>query len=107
MTHIEKLHSEGMSFVDGTKSEESRKYYKIKKSAEITENIAIEFVEWVERNKLDSSGKYLHIFHLSPKDLFQEYLKSKENEIQTNQQDNRGRTHLREGGDRWVGLLCE
>lgn len=80
MTYIEKLHSEGMYFVDSTKSEESRKYYKIKKSAEITENIAIEFLQWVERKKLDSSGKHLHILRLLPKELFQEYLKSKENE---------------------------
>lgn len=73
MTYIEKLHSEGMYFVDSTKSEESRKYYKIKKSAEITENIAIEFAQWVDRNKFN-------IFNLSFKELFQEYLKSKENE---------------------------
>lgn len=62
-----------MYFVDSTKSEESRKYYKIKKSAEITEQIAIEFAQWVDRNKFN-------IFNLSFKELFQEYLKSKEND---------------------------
>ena len=90
MTHIEKLHSEGMSFVDGTKSEESRKYYKIKKSAEITENIAIEFVEWLTKIEaypcINRELNGLWVMHpqdpknYTPKELFQEYLKTKEND---------------------------
>lgn len=90
MTYIEKLHSEGMYFVDSTKSEESRKYYKIKKSAEITENIACEFVDWLTKIEayscINKEFNGLWVMHpqdpknYTPKELFQEYLKSKENE---------------------------
>ena len=77
MTHIEKLHLEA---INNSKFEahyspipQIAENVAAKKSAEITEQIAIEFAQWVDRNKFN-------IFNLSFKELFQEYLKSKENE---------------------------
>lgn len=83
MTHIEKLHLEAIDNNICSESNYSRilgKNEAASKSAEITEQIACGFAEWIERKKLDSSGKHLHILRLLPKELFQEYLKSKENE---------------------------
>lgn len=85
MTHIEKLHLEAIA-----NSKFQTTYSPIpqideniaaKKSAEITKNIAIEFVLWIYYNEEWVSSK-------TNEELFQEYLKSKENEIQTNQQTN-------------------
>lgn len=88
MTHIEQLHLDAINNAEYIAAYSLipliEKSVVSKKSAEITEQIACDFIAWVERNKLDSSGKYLHLFHLSYKDLFQEYLKSKENETTTN-----------------------
>ena len=80
MTHIEQLHLEA---IQNDKS--VRKYFCVndfgtsklemivaKKSAEITKNIAIEFVMWIYYNEEWVSSK-------TNEELFQEYLKSKEN----------------------------
>jgi len=46
------------------------------KSAEITEQIAIEFAEWlIKELVLSSHGKFLSY---TPKELFQEFLKTKQ-----------------------------
>lgn len=76
MTHIEKLHLEAINNNICSESNYSGilgKNEAASKSAEITEQIACEFAQWVDRNKFN-------IFNLSFKELFQEYLKSKEND---------------------------
>jgi len=81
MTHIEKLHLEAIQNDKSVRKQlcvndfgtSKLEMIVAEKSAEITEQIAIEFAQWVDRNKFN-------IFNLSFKELFQEYLKSKENE---------------------------
>lgn len=80
MTYIEKLHLEAIdkSEVNINPSDDDNiwvtdKNLSAKKSAEITKNIAIEFVMWIYYNEEWVSSK-------TNEELFQEYLKSKENE---------------------------
>jgi hypothetical protein len=63
MTHIEQLHLDAMIVKD---------LQAAAKSAEITEQIAIEFIIWIYKNEECVSSK-------TNKELFQEYLKTKEN----------------------------
>ena len=77
MTHIEKLHLEA---INNSKFEahyspipQIAENVAAKKSAEITEQIAIEFVLWIYYNEEWVSTK-------TNEELFQEYLKSKEND---------------------------
>jgi len=56
---------------------ERHKRYIQKKSAEITENIAIEFAEWLDNN---SDEPQFHLVQWTYKSMFQEYLKTKEND---------------------------
>jgi len=76
MTHIEQLHLDAIT----------------SKSAEITENIACEFAEWLNDNSYCWNWyykKYTRFWMAHPipklymkttKELFQEYLKTKEND---------------------------
>lgn len=79
MTYIEQLHLDAieskvhLSYRFGKGNAVAGTYKAASKSAEITEQIACEFAQWVDRNKFN-------IFNLSFKELFQEYIKSKENE---------------------------
>jgi hypothetical protein len=66
MTHIEQLHLDAMIVKD---------LQAASKSAEITQRIAIEFAEWLDDYQL-SDYQY--------KLLFQEYLKTKENDTLNN-----------------------
>lgn len=92
MTHIEQLH---LDAIDSEVYIAYRLYEDrvvgtdeaAKKSAEITKQIAIEFAEWLMDIK--SSIAYgdetcTRLYKKSTKELFQEYLKSKENETTTN-----------------------
>jgi hypothetical protein len=66
------------------------------KSAEITENIACEFAEWCQKPSLEDlrqpnviyipSGNFYWRKHkkYTPKELFQEYLKTKEHDTPNN-----------------------
>lgn len=90
MTYIEKLHLEAIDNNICSESNYSRilgKNEAASKSAEITENIAIEFAEWAskydwvfmaDRNYWVNDDSRLH--PKTTKQLFQEYLKSKEND---------------------------
>ncbi len=91
MKHIEQLHldaiEESMDWIDtlngwvwGIKKEAAAA-----KSAEITENIACEFAEFISNHRLDfhpSTRRFIRLDIVKPytaKELFQEYLKTKEN----------------------------
>ena len=103
MTYIEKLHLEAINNNICSESNYSRilgKNEAASKSAEITEQVACDFVEWISRFcyiDWDVKDKMYFLYPIpydgeaiyDVKKLFQEYLKSIENEIQTNQQDNR------------------
>ena len=93
MTHIEQLHLEAIndSKFKATYSPipQIKESMLVKQSAEITEQIACEFQEWINsfcyidwdvQDKMYyevPSGKAIY----DVKELFQEYLKSKENDI--------------------------
>lgn len=83
MNKIEQLHLEA---IQNSNSESYYPEYMVyfseetaaSKSAEITEQIAIEFAEWLIKELiLSSHGKYLS--H-TPKELFQEFVKNKKDE---------------------------
>jgi len=66
---------------------ERHKRYIQKKSAEITENIACEFADWlvdikssIAYNVTMNDETCLRLYKKSTKELFQEYIKTKENE---------------------------
>jgi hypothetical protein len=102
MTHIEQLHLDAieeskdyidttsLAYVWGIKEKEAAF-----KSAEITENIAIGFVEWLTKIEaypcINRELNGLWVMHpqdpknYTPKELFQEYLKTKEIGINVNQ----------------------
>jgi|688.fasta_scaffold190644_5 hypothetical protein len=78
MTHIEQLHLDAMIVKD---------LQAASKSAEITENIAIEFAQWIKTYCIvdwDVADRRVYIFDnkffYGEKELFQEYLKTKEND---------------------------
>jgi hypothetical protein len=81
MTHIEKLHLDAMIVKD---------LQAAIKSAAITEDIAIEFAEFISNHRLDFQPSTLGGFigldmkSYTAKELFQEYLKTKENETPNN-----------------------
>lgn len=87
MTHIEKLHLEA---INNSKFEapyspipQIAENEAAKKSAEITEQISCEFVEWCRDNTvvdLACGEWFLEDIRMTTKQLFQEYLKSKEND---------------------------
>jgi len=84
MTHIEQLHLDAIygSILAGPKALEAAEA-----AAEITENIACEFADWLVDIK--SSIAYndetcLRLYKKSTKELFQEYLKTKENDTPDN-----------------------
>ena len=92
MTHIEQLHLDAITsevyiiekygqnqIADADKA--------AAKSAEITENIAIEFAQWIKTYCIvdwDVADRRVYIFDnkffYGEKELFQEYLKTKEND---------------------------
>lgn len=93
MTHIEQLHLEAIAnslyFVFGIPQIDENKA--AKKSAEITEQVACDFVEWISRFcyiDWDVKDKMYFLYPIpydgeaiyDVKKLFQEYLKSKEND---------------------------
>lgn len=93
MTHIEKLHLEAIDNNICSESNYSRilgKNEAASKSAEITEQISCEFVEWLTKIEaypcINKEFNGLWVMHpqdpknYTPKELFQEYLKSKEND---------------------------
>lgn len=111
MTHVEQLHLEAIESnvyirqeYGEDRQDDNSSIANISKaaskSAEITEQISCEFAEWLDDNSYwwnwyyKKFTKYRKILPIAEsdlkttKELFQEYLKSKENEIQTNQQDN-------------------
>lgn len=90
MTHIEQLHLEAIN-----NSKFEAPYSPIpqiavrvaaRKSAETTEQISCEFAEFISNHRLDfqpsTNGAFigLDMKRYTPKELFQEYLKSKEND---------------------------
>lgn len=95
MTHIEKQHldaiEESQDWIVNEIVWGIKEKIAAKKSAEITENISIEFAEWItSKYFLQYAGKLwasdLPIYSgcsYSTKELFQEYLKSKENDATT------------------------
>jgi hypothetical protein len=97
MTHIEQLHLDVIekSEVNINPSESDNMWVTDKKSAaaksaEITENIAIKFVEWLTKIEaypcINRQHNGLWVMHpqdpknYTPKELFQEYLKTKQND---------------------------
>ena len=72
MTYIEQLHLDAMGWVTTIQA--------AKNSAEITEQIACDFQEWInnvqDKMYYEYDGKAIY----NVKELFQEYLKSKEND---------------------------
>lgn len=76
MTHIQKLHLNNFNKYFSIASINCPVTEAAMKSAEITENIACEFAEWLDNNDFTlyqfNSDQY--------KLLFQEYLKTKEND---------------------------
>jgi len=93
MTHVEKLH---LDCLQSPQVEEelirAEPDIALKKLAAITENISIEFAEWLNNNSYcwnwyyKKYTKYRIVLPIpesdlkTAKDLFQEYLKTKENE---------------------------
>jgi hypothetical protein len=94
MTHIEQLHLEAITsevyiITEYGQDQIADADKAAIKSAEVTENIACEFAEWINnrgytlvansffKSLIDLNGK-------STKELFQEYLKTKENDTPNN-----------------------
>ena len=71
MTHIENLHLEAIPDIFAWHLGKSLPEFIASKSAEITEQIAIDFAEWLDMDEGEGTTN---------KELFQEFLKSKEND---------------------------
>jgi hypothetical protein len=104
MTHIEKLHLDSLKEAAREKEADTERAFLrggfhqwvYKKSAEVTENIAIEFADWLNNNSYcwnwyyKKYTKYRIVLPIpesdlkTTKDLFQEYLKQKENDTPNN-----------------------
>lgn len=84
MTHIEQLHLDAINNAKFKASyspiPQISESIAVSKSAEITENIAIEFAEWLDNN---SDEPQFHLVQWTYKSMFQEYLKTKENKTIT------------------------
>jgi hypothetical protein len=94
MTHIEKLHLDAITsevyIIPKYGQDEIADADKAAaKSAEVTENIACEFAEWINNRGYTQveDGFFASLIDLngkSTKQLFQEYLKTKENDTPNN-----------------------
>lgn len=76
MTKIEKLHLDAINSPTAFVNTDLIKELAASKSAQITEDIAIEFWVWMKHNDIpENAEKYANF---TDKDMFQEFLKTKQ-----------------------------